>query len=70
MLLANHLNGTTKLLHARAEPSQVLDADAIVLRVARLHIGFRELFKASAVGAGVARPNVDKACIDSLSLCS
>ena len=68
MLFADHLHGTTQLLHALLKPGQFLTADAVMLRVPRLHIRFLELFEESAIGAGVTRPRINQARIDALRL--
>ncbi len=55
-LLADHLHKRLQVLHARNKPLQLIIADRVIRRVARLDISPRQQLEAAAGKAGVARP--------------
>ena len=64
----DHVHRPAEFLDASREPEQVLLTDPIMLRVARLHIGFLQLLETRLVCFEVARPRIDQAHIDPLGL--
>ena len=65
---ADRVNGGAKLLDMAGEPFELLGRDAIMFRVAGLHIGFFKIFEPCAVDPQLAWPAVDQAHIETLSL--
>ena len=54
------------LLDLLAKPFELFLRDAVVLRVARLHVSFLELLEARTIGFQLARPGVDETHVDAL----
>ena len=67
-LRTNCVNDAPKLLNTRSEPRQFFLANAVMFRIACLHICFLELLEPRPVGTKFARPAIDKAHIKTLSL--
>lgn len=58
-LRANGLNYRSKFVHACAEPFKLLFRDSIMLRIARLDVGFFQFLEAGTVRLYLARPRTD-----------
>src|SRR3546814_8592713 len=67
---ADRLDDARQHRYALAEPVQLFLRDAIMFRVARLHIGFLQLLEHCAVTLMLARPCVKQARLDILGLCA
>src|SRR3546814_7229413 len=57
---ADRMDRAPQFLDTIAEPEKLILGDAVMLRVARLHISFLELLEASAICPRLARPGVDQ----------
>ena len=64
----NGVDRATQFLNAAAEPLQFILGDAVVLRIAGLHIGLFQFLKAPPILASFTRPSVDQPHIKPLSL--
>lgn len=67
-LRADRVDRSGQFLDAARQPLKVLDADPIMLRIARLHIGFLEFFELRLIGAALARPSIDQPPVELLRL--
>ena len=61
------MNDPTRFIDLLPTPGKLSLADLIMLRVARFHIGFPELFEHRALLVMVTRPDVSKPAIDAFS---
>lgn len=67
--LASHsVDDAAELLDLLAEPREFFLADAVMLRVARLHIGLLELLEHHALLAVVLGPDIHQAPVDEVGL--
>src|SRR3546814_5704504 len=57
-----------KFFDAIPEPAQLFLGNAVMLRIARLHIRFLELLEVLAIDFQFARPSIDQPHIDALGL--
>lgn len=62
------MNDAPQLLDLRTEPFEFLGRDAIMFRVARLHIGVLELLEHCALRTRVTGPDVEQAIVQTFSL--
>lgn len=59
-LARNDLDDTAQFPNAVSQPGEILGADMVALRVARLHIGVLQKVEASAIRLGVVRPDMEE----------
>ena len=62
------MHHAAKLFDALPKPFELFVRDAVVLRVARLHIGVLELLEPRAILLKLARPDIGQTRIDPLGL--
>src|SRR3546814_2295118 len=62
------MNRATQFLDAAAKPLQLIVGDAVVLRIAGLHVCLFELFKVRPILAPFTRPSIDQPQIKTLGL--
>jgi len=67
-LRADCVHGPPQFFDAAAQPAKFFPADPIMFGIARFHIGFLELFKASLFEPLLSRPGIDEATIQPLRL--
>src|SRR3546814_12621906 len=65
---ADSMHDASQLLDLPYKPDQILVANAIMLRVARLHVSFLQLLEECPLAACIRRPSLDQSSVEPLGL--
>src|SRR3546814_16229094 len=63
---ADSMHDASQLLDLPSKPDQLLVANAIMLRVARLHVSFLQLLEECPLAACIRRPSIDQSSVEPL----